>query len=539
MTINEEERYSPQNVANLGADEMGEKRASRVSTTQSLTAISEDGMADDDIVDVHVTTAPDGGYGWVIVFASFLCFVVVDGTIFSMGRFLDEFERHFNASKSTTAWVASIMSGWYLLVGPVAAGLSNAVGCRTVAVLGSVLAATGLALSPNVQSIHQLYLTAGCMTGIGFGFIYLPAACTISFYFEKKRAFATGMAVCGSGMGGFVLAFFRPLNAVEISEEQNDEEAADEIRYLNSSISNEKVEKNILLNPPNGNAKNIRNGSTPSLVIKEAVTAAKFRSNFELNTEYRPNTDGTSHEGSIPAGSQHELRKVGSGTKMIGASRKSVDHHRSKLSIDYGALRSCGLSMASLSTERRLTQPDLKPMLRKDVFLSASLQRIPEYRSQANINDYHASVLHIPTLLGDGNQQKVCGCLPQSLVDALRSILSIDVLSSPSFWILAVSGFLTMMGFFIPFLYLCEAASLNGIDKDKAVMFLAVIGITNTAGRVFCGWVSDMPRVNALAINNMALIGGGLATALLPDLLMKSFVLLCLYAAIFGFSIGK
>lgn len=63
--------------------------------------------------------------------------------------------------------------------------------------------------------------------------------------------------------------------------------------------------------------------------------------------------------------------------------------------------------MASLSTERRLTQPDLKPMLRKDIFLSASLQRIPEYRSQSNINDYHASVLHIPTLLGDHDQKKV------------------------------------------------------------------------------------------------------------------------------------
>lgn len=48
-------------------DEMSEKRASRVSTTQSLSAISENGVADDDMVDVHVTTAPDGGYGWVSV----------------------------------------------------------------------------------------------------------------------------------------------------------------------------------------------------------------------------------------------------------------------------------------------------------------------------------------------------------------------------------------------------------------------------------------------------------------------------------------
>ncbi|XP_022648692.1 monocarboxylate transporter 12-like isoform X3 [Varroa jacobsoni] len=548
---------------------MSEKRASRVSTTQSLSAISENGVADDDMVDVHVTTAPDGGYGWVIVCTSFLCFVVVDGTIFSMGRFLEEFEKHFNSSKSKTAWVASIMSGWYLLVGPIAAGLSNALGCRVVAILGSVLAAAGLALSASASTISQLYFTAGCMTGIGFGFIYLPAACTISFYFEKKRAFATGIAVCGSGMGGFILgpvtnwlvnelgwqsslyvlacmalscsfitALFKPLNAAELPDNQDDEDATEETKHLNNNNTNMNTEKSGTPSFPNGNVKNAQNGSTPSLVVNEAIAAAKFRSNFELNTDYRHSMDGASHKGSTPVGSQHELRKMGSNAKMIGASRKSVYHHRSKLSIDYGALRARGLSLASLSTERRLTQPDLKPMLRKDVFLSASLQRIPEYRSQTNINDYHASVLHIPTLLGDDNQQKMCGCIPQSLIDALKSMLSFNLLKSPSFWILALSGFLTMMGFFIPFLYLCKAATSKGVEKDKAVVLLAVIGITNTAGRVFCGWVSDLPKVNALAINNVALIGGGIATALLPNLLMKSFGLLCVYAAIFGFSIA-
>ena len=42
--------------------------------------------------------------------------------------------------------------------------------------------------------------------GIGFGLIYLPAIVCVSMYFEKKRAFATGIAVCGSGLGTFVMA---------------------------------------------------------------------------------------------------------------------------------------------------------------------------------------------------------------------------------------------------------------------------------------------------------------------------------------------
>jgi MFS family permease len=41
--------------------------------------------------------------------------------------------------------------------------------------------------------------------GIGFGLIYLPAIVSVGFYFERRRSFAMGIAVCGSGLG--TLAF--------------------------------------------------------------------------------------------------------------------------------------------------------------------------------------------------------------------------------------------------------------------------------------------------------------------------------------------
>lgn len=34
----------------------------------------------------------------------------------------------------------------------------------------------------------------------------MPAVITTGFYFERWRALATGIAVCGSGIGAFVLA---------------------------------------------------------------------------------------------------------------------------------------------------------------------------------------------------------------------------------------------------------------------------------------------------------------------------------------------
>jgi len=46
------------------------------------------------------------------------------------------------------------------------------------------------------------------VVGIGFGFMYLPSIVMVSFYFDKRRALATGLAVCGSGVGTFVLAPF-------------------------------------------------------------------------------------------------------------------------------------------------------------------------------------------------------------------------------------------------------------------------------------------------------------------------------------------
>ena len=36
--------------------------------------------------------------------------------------------------------------------------------------------------------------------------IYLPAIVSVTYYFEKRRSFATGLAVCGSGIGTFIFA---------------------------------------------------------------------------------------------------------------------------------------------------------------------------------------------------------------------------------------------------------------------------------------------------------------------------------------------
>ena len=41
---------------------------------------------------------------------------------------------------------------------------------------------------------------------MGLGLIHLPATVAVSIYFNKKRAFASGVASCGSGIGTLIMA---------------------------------------------------------------------------------------------------------------------------------------------------------------------------------------------------------------------------------------------------------------------------------------------------------------------------------------------
>ena len=46
------------------------------------------------------------------------------------------------------------------------------------------------------------------LAGMGFGLIYLPSIVIVQYYFDKKRAFATGVSTCGSGIGAIIFAPF-------------------------------------------------------------------------------------------------------------------------------------------------------------------------------------------------------------------------------------------------------------------------------------------------------------------------------------------
>lgn len=60
-------------------------------------------------------TPPDGGYGWVVVFAAFMINVIVDGIAYSYGVFIAELQTHYQSSAGITSMVGSLLNGMYLL----------------------------------------------------------------------------------------------------------------------------------------------------------------------------------------------------------------------------------------------------------------------------------------------------------------------------------------------------------------------------------------------------------------------------------------
>lgn len=171
--------------------------------TGSVSSASSSSSDDDEKPDI-----PDGGWGWVVVFASLILSMVADGISFSFGLLYVEFLKEFEASKSSTSWIGSLFMAVPLLTGPIMSALVDKYGCRTMTMIGGIISAVGFIISSKCYSIGLMYLTFGTLAGLGLGLIYVTAVVSIAFWFDKKRTLAVGIGASGTGVGTFI---FSPL----------------------------------------------------------------------------------------------------------------------------------------------------------------------------------------------------------------------------------------------------------------------------------------------------------------------------------------
>ncbi|XP_007572968.1 monocarboxylate transporter 6 [Poecilia formosa] len=152
-------------------------------------------------------TAPDGGWGWAVLVATILVLAMTLGFPACVGIFYTDLQNEFHASNSETSWVPSIMTSALHAGGPFCSVLVGKLGCRPTVMLGGVLSGVGMVASSFTNSIAELYITAGVITGLGFCFSFQPAVTILGHYFVRRRAFANAMSSTGTALGLCTLPF--------------------------------------------------------------------------------------------------------------------------------------------------------------------------------------------------------------------------------------------------------------------------------------------------------------------------------------------
>jgi len=149
---------------------------------------------------------PDGGWGWVVVAASFLCLSVLDGISYTFGMFLAPLMKDMECGRGGVSTAGSCQIAVYSLTSIVASRLVTKYGPRPVCILGAFTASIGLVIASFSWNMMSLLISYSGITGIGFGLMYIPAVVAVAQHFTSKQSLAIGICVCGSGMGTFILA---------------------------------------------------------------------------------------------------------------------------------------------------------------------------------------------------------------------------------------------------------------------------------------------------------------------------------------------
>jgi MFS family permease len=152
------------------------------------------------------TGPPNGGYGWVVVAASFVVHLLVLGNIYSFGVLFPVYIDVFHASQGSVAWVGSISAGLMTGLGAYSGAWADQYGNNKMVALGGIFVSVGFFLASYSTELWHLYLTQGFIAGIGYSLAFISGVSVVGQWFTTNRGLAVGIAVAGSGLGQFALS---------------------------------------------------------------------------------------------------------------------------------------------------------------------------------------------------------------------------------------------------------------------------------------------------------------------------------------------
>ncbi|XP_018612787.1 solute carrier family 16 member 6b [Scleropages formosus] len=149
---------------------------------------------------------PDGGWGWVVAAAFFFVEVFTYGIIKSFGIFLPDLMEQFGESNSRVSWIISICIFVMTFTAPLASATSSRFGHRPVVLCGGFLVSLGTITTAFTNSVNEMYITMGIVSGLGYCLTFLPTVTILSLYFSRRRSLVTAVASTGESFCMFAFA---------------------------------------------------------------------------------------------------------------------------------------------------------------------------------------------------------------------------------------------------------------------------------------------------------------------------------------------
>lgn len=154
--------------------------------------------------------APEGS--WRIMAGAFLANFAGFGGAYTFSAFFSSLQSEFGASRTAVSLAFSLAACLYFSLGLVSGRIADRGGARPLVLAGLAVMAIGLALAGLARSVVEVYLAYGLGVGLGVGLSYVPGLGAVQKAFDRRRGFASGVAVAGIGVG----TLFMPPLATEL-----------------------------------------------------------------------------------------------------------------------------------------------------------------------------------------------------------------------------------------------------------------------------------------------------------------------------------
>jgi len=144
-------------------------------------------------------------YGYVIVVAALVIWVICWGTHQSFGIFFKPMSEELVWTRAMTSGAFSVSAIVMALSGVVTGRLSDRFGPRVVITTGVAFLGIGYLLMSQISAVWQLYLFWGLVAGVGMSVVGPALMSTVSRWFVKRRGLMIAIVVTGAGIGGVIL----------------------------------------------------------------------------------------------------------------------------------------------------------------------------------------------------------------------------------------------------------------------------------------------------------------------------------------------